>query len=165
MRTFALLVLAVLMSCGPSPAQQVGSAEYDHMLSLLLDGDVPTTDVAAMSTASGIILLDARAKKEYEVSHVATARWVGYDEFDLTSVRDIPKDASIVVYCSVGYRSEKVTQQLRDAGWKNVRNLYGGIFEWVNAGRTVVNEKGPTEQIHGYDAVWSVWLKRGEIVL
>lgn len=165
MRTFVLLVLVVFMSCGPSPAQHVGSVEYDRMLSLLLDGNVPTTDVTALSKASSPVLLDARAKKEYDISHLSSARWVGYDEFDLTSVSDIPKDASIVVYCSVGYRSEKVTQQLRDAGWKNVRNLYGGIFEWVNAGHTVVNEKGPTEQIHGYDAVWSVWLKRGEIVL
>ena len=164
MRQFLILVLAVFISSGASPAQQASSAEFDHMLRLLLDGDVPTTDVAALSKATAPILLDARERTEYDVSHLAKARWVGYDDFELARVKDIPKDASIVVYCSVGYRSEKVTQQLRTAGWKNVRNLYGGIFEWVNTGHAVVDNKGPTQRIHGYDAVWSVWLKQGEIV-
>ena len=43
------------------------------------------------------------------------------------------------MYCSIGKRSEKVTQKLKKAGYNNVSNLYGGIFEWVNQGNEVVD--------------------------
>jgi predicted sulfurtransferase len=61
----------------------------------------------------------------------------------------------------VGYRSEKIAKRCQAAGFKQVYNLYGGIFEWVNQGNTVVNADGPTEQVHTYDKKWSVWLDRG----
>lgn len=101
---------------------------------------------------------------EHAVSRFDNARWVGYDEFKLDRVKDLPKDAPIVVYCSVGYRSEKITEDLQAAGFTNVRNLYGGIFEWVNSGHPVVDDSGPTEHVHAYDRSWGRWLLRGEKV-
>jgi 3-mercaptopyruvate sulfurtransferase SseA len=69
------------------------------------------------------------------------------------------------VYCSVGYRSEKVSEQLRQAGYQTVYNLYGGIFEWKNQGHPVVNAEGePTERVHAYNRSWGVWLKKGDKV-
>ncbi|MEL6718853.1 MAG: rhodanese-like domain-containing protein, partial [Bacteroidota bacterium] len=67
-------------------------------------------------------------------------------------------------YCSVGYRSEKISEQLLEAGFKDVSNLYGGIFEWKNQDHEVVDEKGATEKVHAYDRVWGFWLKEGKKV-
>jgi hypothetical protein len=68
-----------------------------------------------------------------------------------------------VVYCTVGVRSEKVGEKLKAAGYQNVRNLYGSIFEWVNQGNPVVDNQGkPTQQVHAYSRVWGVWLNKGE---
>ena len=39
-----------------------------------------------------VVLLDTRAKEEYEVSHIKGARFVDYDDFEVEQVRDIPKD-------------------------------------------------------------------------
>jgi len=51
---------------------------------------------------------------------------------------------------------------LEQAGFANVSNLYGGIFEWVNQGNPIVNEKGKvTETIHAYNEAWGVWLTKG----
>ena len=47
-------------------------------------------------------------------------------------VEDIARESTIVVYCSVGYRSEKIAEELDKLGFTNVSNLYGGIFEWIN---------------------------------
>jgi len=33
------------------------------------------------------------------------------------------------VYCSLGIRSEVIAKKLKKAGYTNVFNLYGGIFE------------------------------------
>ena len=42
---------------------------------------------------------------------------VGFKDFDLSMVDDLPKDAIIVTYCSVGYRSERIGEKLKKAGF------------------------------------------------
>jgi len=105
------------------------------------------------------IWLDAREKEEYQVSRIGNARFVGYDNFDLSSVEDLDKEAEIIVYCSMGYRSEKVAEKLKEAGFTNVKNLFGGIFDWHNSGRKVLDENGEeTNKIHAYSRTWGIWL-------
>jgi len=141
-------------------AQSVGSRAFDLMLSGLLSESVEQLDVAELQNSKAKpYLLDARERSEFEVSHLNGARWVGYDDFDIKALKDIPKDETILVYCSVGYRSEKIGEQLKEAGYSHVYNLYGGIFEWANNGLPLVNTNNePTNQVHAYDRIWGVWL-------
>ncbi|MCS6928300.1 MAG: rhodanese-like domain-containing protein [Saprospiraceae bacterium] len=144
---------------------QVENGAYRALLNVLLDHSVPELTVhEAAASASAYVFLDAREWREYEVSHIAQAKWVGYKTFELLQLQQLPKDTPIVVYCSVGYRSEKIAEQLIRAGFRKIWNLYGGIFEWVNAGYPVYNTNGPTEEVHAYDRKWGVWLKRGKKV-
>lgn len=76
----------------------------------------------------------------------------------------IAKDANIVVYCAVGSRSEKIARELKEMGFENVSNLYGGIFEWVNRGYEIVNDTGETDTVHAYNRFWGFWLQEGEKV-
>ena len=111
-----------------------------------------------------VILLDARETEEYNVSHLETAIHVGYDDFDINSVTKQIKDKSavIVVYCSLGVRSEDIGEQLKKAGYTNIFNLYGGIFEWKNKGYSVYNsEEKLTEDVHAFSKAWSKWLLKG----
>lgn len=110
------------------------------------------------------IVLDAREIDEYEVSHIKDALHVGYDHFNLneTTKRIQNKQQQIVVYCSLGIRSERIAEQLKKAGYTNVLNLYGGIFEWKNNNFTVYNLAGEeTEDIHTFSKAWSKWLLKG----
>jgi len=135
------------------------------MLQGLLDHSVDEMSVVQMDTLPNhVILIDARAKKEYDVSHIQHARWVGFDDFELSRVKDLPKEKPVLVYCSVGYRSEKVAEKLKEAGFQHVHNLYGGIFEWKNQGNPVYNASGITDSVHAYDKFWGVWLKAGKKV-
>ncbi len=113
-----------------------------------------------------IIILDAREPKEFEVSHLKNAMCVGYDFFNLeNTLAKLPKDKNtkIVVYCSLGIRSEDIAEQLQKEGYTNVFNLYGGIFEWKNQGNTIVNRQNkPTEKVHAFSKEWSKWLHKGE---
>lgn len=131
---------------------------YDKMLQGLLSHNVAELTVKQVTDTSRFIFLDARSMAEFEVSHIPSAIWVGYEEFDQTSVQELDKGKVAVVYCSVGYRSEKVAKQLMENGFDNVANLYGGIFQWVYEGNEVVNSSGPTKQVHAYDSVWGIWL-------
>lgn len=112
-------------------------------------------------------LLDTREKREYDVSHLKNALFVGYDSFDAKIVQDNIKVKSdtIVVYCSLGIRSEDIGEKLLKLGYTNVFNLYGGIFEWKNKGNQVYDNKNKkTEKIHGFSKEWGKWLRKGEVV-
>ena len=112
-----------------------------------------------------VILLDAREEKEYNISHLKNAQFVGYDRFHLKkTIKKLPdKNAEIIVYCSLGVRSEDIAEKLQKAGYTNVRNLYGGIFEWKNNGYKVFDsEEKETEKVHAFDKDWGIWLTKGE---
>ncbi|MFH6767847.1 rhodanese-like domain-containing protein [Gaetbulibacter aquiaggeris] len=112
-------------------------------------------------------ILDAREKGEYNTSHLKNAIFVGYNNFELDSViAKIPnKNSEIVVYCSIGIRSETIASKLKKAGYTNVFNLYGGIFEWKNNNFRVYNlENAETENVHVYSKEWGNWLKKGKKV-
>ena len=87
------------------------------------------------------VLLDSRELIEYETSHLKNAVHVGYDEFNIETVTNqlTDKSTTIVVYCSLGIRSEDIAEQLKKKGYTNVYNLFGGIFEWKNKDFTVYN--------------------------
>lgn len=111
------------------------------------------------------VLLDAREPREFEVSHLKKAINVGYDHFNLDSITALisNKNENIVVYCSLGIRSETIAKRLKSAGYKNVFNLYGGIFEWKNKNFTVYDsEEKETENIHVFSEAWSKWVTKGE---
>lgn len=146
---------------------QVESKSFDRLLNSMLSKEVPTVSVVELSkeNLNKLTLLDAREKKEYNVSHLKNARWIGYDDFNMQRVSGVAKDAPIVIYCSIGVRSEKLGIKLQKAGFTNVRNLYGSIFEWVNQGNPVYDNSGKrTNKVHAYSRVWGVWLNEGEKV-
>ena len=162
-----MLIALALLFCAFLCRAQVQSGTYRVMLRKLLSHSVPEVKVQdlAQDSSTRILLLDAREPKEFQVSHLNGAIPVGYDHFKLENVPDtIAKDQRIVVYCSVGYRSEKVAEKLLAAGFTNVQNLYGGIFEWVNQGNTVYDSTGTTERVHAFDRTWGVWLRKGKKV-
>ena len=126
--------------------------EFDKLADEVSNGNVP--DISAKMVKmekKSFIILDCRGENEYEISHIEDARRVGFDDFDLSLLEDIPKSAKIVAYCLVGKRSEKVGEKLQDAGYTNVHNLHGSILSWMNEGYLVIDSEGrKTNKIHGY---------------
>src|SRR3712207_1165749 len=81
--------------------------------------------------SSGLLLLDVRTPAEWEVSRIRGARRVDPGAAVEAAVADVATDTAIVAYCSVGYRSAEMASRLRKAGFADVRNLDGGIFQWA----------------------------------
>ena len=103
------LVLFGSVACqGPGQeALSTTSRVYATMLNGMLKKSVPFVSVDQIKKQPPAVLLDTRAPREYAVSHLRGARWVGYEEFSLARVQDLPKNTPIVVYCSVGYSARK----------------------------------------------------------
>ena len=149
-------------------AETIAQKNLNQLLKQYNDKGVPyiTVEELAMPKTEAI-LLDSREPKEYKVSHIKGATCVGYDNFNIDSIQKIypNKNEKIVVYCSLGIRSETVGEKLKKAGYTNVYNLYGGIFEWKNKDFTVIDsEEKETEKVHTFNKEWSKWLKKGEKV-
>lgn len=105
------------------------------------------------------VLLDVRTSAEWNVSHLANARRVDPQATAQEAAGGLAKDAPIVAYCSVGYRSGEMAQRLRAAGFSHVQDLEGSIFEWANEGRPLVHEGKPANKVHPYNASWGKLLQ------
>lgn len=105
------------------------------------------------------LLLDARTPAEYRVSHLAEAQLVPDSLDGLQRQLDLQRHRSIVVYCSVGYRSARLVEKLQSMGFDPVFNLEGSIFEWANVGYPVYCDQGVVQQVHPYNSRWGQLLR------
>ncbi len=135
-----------------------GQKSFKEMADEMAGNETPTVQIEAMDEAS--IILDCRSREEYAVSHIPNAIWVGEK---LDSLPFMAKSAKVVVYCSVGYRSGKFGEKLQEVGYTDVKNLWGGIFRWINLKLPLVDHLNePTNRIHPYNDRWGKWLEYGE---
>jgi rhodanese-related sulfurtransferase len=103
------------------------------------------------------VVLDARTEPEFQLSRLRGALPIDPYRPSLRSLRGFAKDTPLVVYSSAGYRSARVAQWLNKAGYSNVRNLAGSIFQWANEGRPMFREENrPTAMVHPYDRKWGL---------
>jgi rhodanese-related sulfurtransferase len=77
------------------------------------------------------VLLDVRTPEEWDVSHLPGARRI-----------------------EPGAPADKLAERLRAAGFTNVRNLEGSIFQWANERRPLVRENTAVSQVHPYNSFW-----------
>lgn len=136
----------------------------DKLLEKFNKGSVPYMTISDLhKIKDSVVILDAREKEEFEISHIPKAKYVGYNNFSLQKLDSlkIPKTSTIVVYCSLGIRSENIGEKIKEYGYPNVLNLYGGIFQWKNNNLEIVNNNKITDSIHTFSKKWSKWVQNG----
>ncbi|TCI84934.1 rhodanese-like domain-containing protein [Tenacibaculum sp. M341] len=156
-KTFFLFLLSI-SSFAQSSLKQLLKKYNQETIPYIYVNDINTND-------DETIFLDAREKKEFEISHLKKATYVGYNNFNLKrTLKELPKDknSKIIVYCSLGVRSEDIAEKIKAAGYTNVFNLYGGIFEWKNNEKSVYDSQNKlTNKVHAFDKEWGTWLNKG----
>lgn len=86
-------------------------------------------------------VIDVRENDEWAAGHAPEA--VHLPMMDVPArLDDVPTEGDVVIACRVGGRSAQVVTFLMARGWDNVRNLDGGMIDWVAAGRPLVSEDG-----------------------
>jgi rhodanese-related sulfurtransferase len=154
----ALVLVTVAMQA--QPVDYCNDPKFEDKVSSVLSFSVPVVSVTDLDNMDDdVYILDAREPEEYDVSHIPGAQYIGYDKPDWSVLDDIPSDGKIVLYCSVGYRSEKLGEKVQEKGFSNVYNLYGSIFEWANEGLPLVDKNGEnTKAVHTWNKRWSQWV-------
>ena len=119
---------------------------------------ISTTDFAAwlidVKRVDKPFVIDVREADECAVSQLAGSTHVGNLSEAKTALKGRAVAAAVVVYCSVGYRSSALAVQLQEAGYTNVQNLDGSIFQWANEGRLVFKGNLQVTKVHPYNATW-----------
>lgn len=142
----------------------LGQKSMDKLLNKYNKETVPYITVPELQdNLDNYLILDTRLKEEYEVSHIPGAIWVSEKMNDtIYAFAKAQKDQPIVVYCSVGVRSEDFGEELQKRGFTNVQNLYGSIFSWKDAQLPLENKKGQaTDSVHVYSKEWGKYLRSG----
>ena len=125
---------------------------------------ITTEDLARWRADSGRpqpVILDARTGPEFELSHLKGATLIDPYKPSLRGLQSLPRDTSLVVYSSAGYRGARVASWLGKAGYTKGLNLSGGLFQWANEGRPLFRgENRPTAMVHPYDRKWGLLVEK-----
>lgn len=126
---------------------------------------MPTTVLETLmkEAPESILLIDARAPEEFAMSHLPHAvncqnATKAKGHFDKSNVSP---EAIMVVYDSIGFRSAELAAAMKEDGVGAVVYLAGGIFQWANEGRPLVDADGTsTTKVHPYNKLWGRLLER-----
>ena len=95
------------------------------------------------AVADGVILIDVREPEEFASGYINghTVLTIPRGKLEFMAIDKIAKkygqDAKIVTYCLKGPRGSLAALQLQKLGFTNVKNLEGGILEWLAQGNTI----------------------------
>ena len=89
----------------------------------------------AMQSNAKMVILDTRVPSVWQRAHIeGSIPFPYYSNLD-EKVKDLPRDAQIVAYCSCPRAASiYLVDQLKDMGFDNTAVLYEGIFGWMNKG-------------------------------
>ena len=77
-----------------------------------------------------VVLIDVREKDEFDTCNI-NGILIPLGELP-TRLPELDPNAHYVVHCKLGGRSAQAVAQMQSAGFKNVKNLAGGIMAWID---------------------------------
>ncbi|MCC6541731.1 MAG: rhodanese-like domain-containing protein [Flavobacteriales bacterium] len=84
-------------------------------------------------------LVDVRTPQEWGTGHIEGASHIDWFDDDFKErVAKLDKTRPVRLYCAAGGRSEEARELLREMGFKDVKDLDGGMSAWKKAGAPVV---------------------------
>jgi adenylyltransferase/sulfurtransferase len=102
----------------PAPAPGLSEWEID-----------PTEVKTKLDRGDHFVLVDVREPHEYQICKIPNAKLIPLGEVP-KRVHELDSADEIVAHCRSGIRSAKAVDFLRQAGFRKVKNMRGGILAW-----------------------------------
>ena len=109
---------------GPEPEVEAAAAMNDWEIT-------PVELKRRLDAGDDLFILDVREPNEYQINRIPGSTLIPLGELP-RRYHELPRDREIVAQCKVGGRSARATEYLKTVGFKNVKNLRGGILEWID---------------------------------
>jgi adenylyltransferase/sulfurtransferase len=84
---------------------------------------------AKMDRGDNFVLIDVREPHEYQICRIPGSKLIPLGEIP-KRVNELNSADDIVVHCKMGGRSAKAVEFLKQAGFRKVKNMKGGILAW-----------------------------------
>ena len=108
----------------PAAAQQPGAA--------VSQWETTSVDLKKrVDAGDDVFILDVREPNEYQICRIPGSVLIPLGELP-RRYAELPKDKDIVAHCKMGARSAKAQEFLQSVGFKRVKNLKGGILDWID---------------------------------
>jgi rhodanese-related sulfurtransferase len=125
----ALIILFLMSRCShDNVVQDINPAEAQKMI----QGNINNPE---------FVLLDVRTPGEFTSGHIAGAINIDFnaDEFE-SKIGQLDKNKQYLVYCRTGHRSSRAVAMMKDKGFKSLKNLDGGLADWIAGNLPVVTQ-------------------------
>lgn len=76
-----------------------------------------------------VIIVDVRTAEEFASGHIQNAINIPVESISAEPAELSDKDATILVYCRSGNRSEQASRKLVELGYTQIYD-FGGIIDW-----------------------------------
>ncbi len=108
---------------------------------------LPTEFAKKIKTQTAATLIDVRTPDEFTKGHLENAQNIDWRSNDFgKQIETLDKSKPVFVYCLSGGRSASAASAMREAGFKEVYELEGGIMKWrgANLPETTINNTTKT---------------------
>lgn len=112
--------------------------------------EISPADARSLAGSPDTVFVDVRTEEEQRVSRIPGALSL---DFFMENIERYRK-SRVIGYCTIGYRSGKFAEKMKEKGL-TVENLAAGILGWAFEGGELVNDQGPTKDIHVYGRKWN----------
>jgi len=107
-----------------------GIPNQQHQEAAPVDGDIEPTEVKTkLDRGDRFVLIDVREPHEYQICNIPQAKLIPLGDLP-KRVNELNSADEIIAHCKSGMRSAKAVDFLKQAGFKKVRNMKGGILAW-----------------------------------
>ena len=123
--------------CGPNPSihELIDYQEFcgvTHQPEVDLGSDFEITPLelkAKIDRGDDFVLIDVREPEEYAIARIPGSRLIPLRTVP-ERINELSTADDIVVHCRSGARSGQAVEFMKQAGYRRVRNLVGGILRW-----------------------------------
>ncbi|MFC0273458.1 rhodanese-like domain-containing protein [Metabacillus herbersteinensis] len=74
--------------------------------------------------------VDVRTSGEFKGYHIKGFKNIPLHQLAQQAVKELSKDKEVIVICQSGMRSQKASKTLKKLGFKQVKNVRGGVSTW-----------------------------------
>jgi len=115
--------------CGvPNPAEVAPVAE--QQAGYMSDTEIDAVALKArLDRGDKFQFIDVREPNEYQIASIPGAKLIPLGDVP-KRVGELDPAIEVIVHCKMGGRSAKACDFLRQSGFKNVKNMLGGITAW-----------------------------------
>lgn len=119
--------------CGENPTQKGLLENYEEFCSPAGATHISVEKLKMkMDRGDDFLLIDVREASEFEIVRIPGSVLIPLGNFiDGSALKNLPKDKEIIVHCHSGGRSATALSILKNADFRDVTHVKGGILAWT----------------------------------